>query len=65
MSNASARQSCAIVRPTQAPLQQRVASRQIACSAAKLDKSTSDDDWKKILSPEEFTILRKKGTVRG
>lgn len=24
----------------------------------------SDEEWKKILTPEEFTILRKKGTER-
>lgn len=28
----------------------------------KLDKSTPEETWRSILSPEEFQILRKKGT---
>ena len=33
--------------------------------AKALDKTTSEQEWKKILMPEEFRILRGKGTLSG
>ncbi|KAI3435560.1 hypothetical protein D9Q98_001625 [Chlorella vulgaris] len=30
----------------------------------KLDKSTSEDVWKKLLNAEEYNVLREKGTER-
>ena len=37
--------------------------RSMASQALQGDKTTSDQEWKKILSPEQFRILRGKGTV--
>ena len=34
----------------------------IQSTASKRDKNTTDSDWKKLLSPDEFFILRQKGT---
>jgi len=31
-------------------------------AAQKLDKTTPDSEWKKLLSAEQFRILRQKGT---
>ena len=35
----------------------------MASQALQGNKTTSDEEWTKILSPEQFRILRGKGTV--
>jgi peptide-methionine (R)-S-oxide reductase len=37
-------------------------NREAKAMAEKIEKS--DDEWRKLLSPEQFEILRKKGTER-
>ncbi|GBF99474.1 methionine sulfoxide reductase B [Raphidocelis subcapitata] len=59
----------ASVRTLAAPARTAAASRRpsVRCMAntsdkAKLDKSTPEDAWKKLLNAQEFNILREKGT---
>lgn len=40
----------------------RMAVRGMAAAKQGMDKTTSDEEWRKILSAEEYYILRQKGT---
>ncbi|GAX82346.1 hypothetical protein CEUSTIGMA_g9775.t1 [Chlamydomonas eustigma] len=37
-------------------------SRRVAAMSTKLDRATPNEEWKRVLTPEEFRILRGKGT---
>eukprot|EP01025_Chloroclados_australasicus_P019196 TRINITY_DN2039_c0_g1_i1.p3 TRINITY_DN2039_c0_g1~~TRINITY_DN2039_c0_g1_i1.p3 ORF type:complete len:179 (+),score=21.58 TRINITY_DN2039_c0_g1_i1:68-604(+) len=54
-----------LLRPYRNNLKSNLRVRPISMSAEgteKLDKSTSDDVWKKLLTAEEYHVLRQKGT---